>query len=415
MTMKDSENIDVKSGNWKNKCGKTAWNRRKFGIALSVSVAAVAMAGILAYCWAGEIYASVRSPNTPAVSSDMKAAEPAEDVVLLPDKVRILLLGVDERPKEADQGRSDTLLVMVVDTRTREVSVLSVPRDTRVRVKGLGWDKINHAYAFGGVDAVKQTTEEFLGIRVDYYAKVDLASFGRVVDALGGLNIDVDKRMEYVDSWDHYVIDLKPGLQRLDGKSALQYVRYRDEEGDIGRVRRQQKFLRALLAEISSANIVLKLPSIIREVVASLETDLPMPLLLGLAHQLKTGLNREMTTNMVEGLPYYIDDISYWIPDVMKTRHKISEMQGVAFSGNVRSAAVRLADEYQWNLPARAQLDNGVEVAAKEAPPIKANLPPVAEKKVLPISESKAPPPMPSSIKPPVKPNPTAIRQKEGN
>jgi LCP family protein required for cell wall assembly len=401
----------------KNNCGKTAWTRRKYIVALMVSLTVVATAGALDYWRADEFYASVRHPDKPAVGSvagsDLKATEPAENDALLPDKLRILLLGVDERPKEADQGRSDTLLVMIVDTRTRAVSILSVPRDTRVRVKGLGWDKINHAFAFGGVAAVKQTTEDFLGIRVDYYAKVDLASFGRVVDALGGLDIDIEKRMQYVDVWDHYVIDLKPGLQRLDGKSALQYVRYRDEEGDIGRVRRQQKFVKALLAEISSANIVLQLPGIIREVVASLETDLPMPLMLGLAHQLKKGLNGAVMTNMVEGQPYYIDDISYWVPDVMKTRQKIAELQGVVFSGNVRAAAMRLADEYQGNLPARAQLDDGVDVAAKESPPIKATLLP--EQKVAPISQSKAPPPMPSSIKPPVKTNTAIIQQKVGN
>lgn len=378
------------------KVGKT----NKYIIALIVSLTVVAMAGVPA-----------RSPDTPAVSPvvgpDIKAVEPAENSGLLPDKLRILLLGVDERPKEADPGRSDTLLVMIVDTRTRTVSVLSVPRDTRVRVKGLGWDKINHAFAYGGVAAVKQTTEEFLGIRLDYYAKVDLASFGRVVDALGGLDIDVEKRMQYVDSWDHYVIDLKPGLQRLDGKKSLQYVRYRDGEGDIGRVRRQQKFLRAIVAELTNASVIVKLPGIIREIAAALDTDLPMPLLLGLAHQLKNGLQGEISTNMVEGFPYYINDISYWIPDVMKTRQVIAEMQGVAFSGNVRTAALRLADEYQSNLPAR-QLDEGVDVAAKASPPSKVK-PPVSEKKVLPISESKAPPPMPSSIKPPI------IRQKEGN
>jgi len=385
------------------------WNRRKIIIAMIVSITVVATAGVMAYWWAGEIYASMRNPNKPAAStvesSDMKATEaegPAEDYVLLPDKLRILLLGVDERPKEADPGRSDTLLVMIIDTRTRAVSILSVPRDTRVRVRGLGWDKINHAFAFGGVAAVKQTTEEFLGIRADYYAKVDLASFGRVVDALGGLNIDVEKRMYYVDTWDHYVIDLKPGLQRLDGKSALQYVRYRDEEGDIGRVRRQQKFLKAVLAEVSSVNVVLKLPGIIREIVASLETDLPIPLMLGLAHQLKKGLNGEVATNMVEGLPYYINDISYWIPDVMKTRQKIAEMQGVSFSGDVRETALKLTEEYQWNLPAQEQ-----------SPPIKAKLPPVAEQKALPISESKAPPPMPSLMKPPVITNTAVIRQKK--
>jgi LCP family protein required for cell wall assembly len=350
-----------------NKTPKKQWNRRKSVIALSLLLLVAATASALAHWRAGALFASGRPGNSPVTSPIAKEGEEKENVMSPPHKLNIMLLGVDERPKEDDPGRSDTLLVMMVDARTREISILSVPRDTRVWVKDLGWDKINHAYAVGGVSASKQATEEFLGIRVDYYAKVDLASFGRIVDALGGLNLDVEKRMQYVDSWDHYVIDLKPGVQRLDGRAALQYVRYRDEEGDIGRVRRQQKFLKAMLAEMTTATLILKLPDIIREVIASLDTDLPIPLMLAIANQLKKDLSVEIKTNIVEGLPYYINDISYWVPDVMKTRHKVSEMQGFAFSGNIHSAAVKKADEYRRNLPTHAYLDDGTDYSGKDS------------------------------------------------
>ena len=168
-----------------------------------------------------------------------------------------------------------------------------------------------------------------MGIPLDYYVQVDMKSFCRVIDAIGGVSIDVEKRMQYEDTWEHFVIDLKPGLQHMDGNTALQYVRYRDEEGDIGRVARQQKFIRAVVAEVSTPMIILKAPSIIREVFAALDTNIPMPLMFGIARKLKDGLSTGLKAYMVEGLPYYIDDISYWIPDVLKTRQKVAEIQGV--------------------------------------------------------------------------------------
>ena len=325
--------------------------RRRIWLLAGIMAILALLAGLLVFWWFGGRLSTLR----PSVKGDKET----EHYMVPPNKLNILIMGVDDRPKEDDPGRSDTLLVMTVDTESREASIISVPRDTRVRIKGLGWDKVNHAFLVGGVDLTRRTTENFLGIPMDYYAKVNLESFGRIVDAIGGVTIDVEKRMQYEDTWDHYVIDLKPGPQRLDGRTALQYVRYRDEEGDIGRVARQQKFIKAVLAEVSSPAIILKAPSIIREVFASLDTDIPVGMMLGIANKLKSGLSGGFRTHMVEGLPYYIDDISYWVPDVMKTRQMVAEMQGVPFEGNVRAAAMRAADEYRQALPANAHLDDG--------------------------------------------------------
>ena len=309
------------------------------------------VAGALSFWWFG---GRLNSPR-----AAVKRTEETENYIMPPNKLNILIMGVDDRPKEDDPGRSDTLMVMTLDTDSKEASIISVPRDTRVRIKGLGWDKVNHAYLVGKENLTRQTTENFLGIPMDYYVKINLDNFGRIVDAIGGVTIDVEKRMQYEDTWDHYVIDLKPGVQRLDGRTALQYVRYRDEEGDIGRVARQQKFVKAVIAEVSSPAIILKAPSLIREVFASLDTDLPIPLMFGIARKLKDGLSGGFHTHMVEGLPYYISDISYWVPDIMKMRKMVAEMQGVPFEGKVRAAAERTAAEYRAALPANAHLDDG--------------------------------------------------------
>ena len=375
--------------------------RRNMWMALSGLLLLAVVAGALSYWWFGGRIMARR----PVVSRNQET----EHYMVPPNKLNILIMGVDDRPKEDDPGRSDTLLVMTIDTESREASIISVPRDTRVRVKGLGWDKVNHAYLVGGVALTRQTTENFLGIPMDYYAKINLESFGRIVDAIGGVTIDVEKRMQYEDSWDHYVIDLKPGVQRLDGRTALQYVRYRDEEGDIGRVARQQKFIKAVVMEISSPAIILKAPSLIREVFSSLDTDIPAALMLGLARKLKDGLSGGFKTQMVEGLPYYIDDISYWVPDIMKTRQMVAAMQGVPFEGKIRAAAQNAAAEYRQGFPANAHLDDGtyypgMDKAKTTKPGVKA---PAASTKKTPVKPPvKTPVPAKPSTTTPAKPAP---------
>ena len=375
--------------------------RRNMWMALSGLLLLAVVAGALSYWWFGGRIMARR----PVVSRSQET----EHYMVPPNKLNILIMGVDDRPKEDDPGRSDTLLVMTIDTESREASIISVPRDTRVRVKGLGWDKVNHAYLVGGVALTRQTTENFLGIPMDYYAKINLESFGRIVDAIGGVTIDVEKRMQYEDSWDHYVIDLKPGVQRLDGRTALQYVRYRDEEGDIGRVARQQKFIKAVVMEISSPAIILKAPSLIREVFSSLDTDIPAALMLGLARKLKDGLSGGFKTQMVEGLPYYIDDISYWVPDIMKTRQMVAAMQGVPFEGKIRAAAQNAAAEYRQGFPANAHLDDGtyypgMDKAKTTKPGVKA---PAASTTKTPVKPPvKTPVPAKPSTTTPAKPAP---------
>ena len=114
-----------------------------------------AMAGAISYWWFGGSL-SAKRPS-------IKRGEEAEHFINPPNKLNILIMGVDDRPKEDDPGRSDTLLVMTIDTESRAISIISVPRDTRVRIKGLGWDKVNHAFMTGGVDRTRGNDGEFLG------------------------------------------------------------------------------------------------------------------------------------------------------------------------------------------------------------------------------------------------------------
>ena len=160
------------------------------------------------------------------------------ELEFLSGKKNIVVMGCDIRKDDA--GRSDTLFVVMMDKSDKKAALLSVPRDTRVKIKGHGWDKINSAFAYGGHKLTQETVQNFLGIKLHNYVVVDFQGFKGLVDAVGGVDINVEKRMYYYDPYANFEIDLRPGNQHMDGKTAMQYVRYRDEEGDIGRIRRQQ-------------------------------------------------------------------------------------------------------------------------------------------------------------------------------
>lgn len=267
----------------------------------------------------------------------------------LPHKVNILVMGVDERSD--DVGRSDTMFVVTVDTSTKQVSLLSIPRDTRVKIPGHGWDKINHAYAEGGHNLSKRAVEDLLGIPMDYYAKINFAAFNKIVDAVGGVTVDVEKRMYYEDPYDNLVIDLKPGEQKMDGRTAIKYVRYRDEEGDIGRIARQQKFIKAMLSEVTSPFILPRIPGIIREVNSAIETDMTTAEMLNLAKLLNDAAKSGLKAETVPGKPAYISDISYWLPDINELRNYVALSQGMTADEKFVSSARSTASQYERSIP----------------------------------------------------------------
>ena len=262
-------------------------------------------------------------------------------------KKNIIVLGVDERAEEHDVGRSDTLFVVMFDTKNKAASLLSVPRDTRVRIKGHGWDKINHAYAYGGRELTQKTVEELLGIKINNYVMVDFKGFTGLVDAIGGIDIDVEKDMYYHDTWDGFTVDLKKGRQHLDGKTAIQYVRFRDEEGDIGRIRRQQHFLMAVYDKITSADMLLHIPGLAKQLTSMVKTDMPLGDMIDLGRALHSMVKEKgLSMAMVPGTPKYIDGISYWLPDITDLRELMVKMQGATMTEHYKSAAELMEKEY---------------------------------------------------------------------
>ena len=277
-------------------------------------------------------------------------------------KKNIIVLGVDERPEEYDVGRSDTLFVVMFDTNKKAASLLSIPRDTRVRIKKHGWDKINHAYAYGGRELTQATTEELLGIKINNYVMVDFKGFVGLVDAIGGVDINVEKDMYYYDSWDGFKIDIKKGMQHLDGKTAIQYVRYRDEDGDIGRIRRQQHFLMAVYDRITSANMLLHIPGLAKQLTSMVKTDLPITDMVDLGRALHAMVkSKGLAMATVPGTPEYIDGISYWLPDITDLREQMVKMQGATMTATYKSAAELMEREYHEAVAKAKQGDDSAE------------------------------------------------------
>lgn len=266
--------------------------------------------------------------------------------------MHVMILGVDRR--EDDVGRSDTMMVTAVDMDQKKAALLSVPRDTRVKIDGYGYEKINHAYAYGGHKLSQNAIENLLGVSIDHYILIDTKAFERIIDAIGGIDINVEKRMYYEDPWDDnggLVIDLYPGEQHLNGQKAIQYVRYRDGEGDIGRIGRQQHFIKAVLAKVISPEMLPRLPKLVEEVSSAIKTDMSLAELLEFANTMKSVHDNGLTAQMVPGQPAYIDDVSYWIPDITDLRALLASELGSNLTAEASDKAQADEDAYMDDLP----------------------------------------------------------------
>jgi LCP family protein required for cell wall assembly len=220
--------------------------------------------------------------NTTIVNHGNKAAakEPETEIPVWKgtERVNILLMGVDRRGMRPDATpRSDTMMVVSIDPVSKTYDLFSILRDTYVEIPGHGKARINSALVEGGPELAMETVSQFTGIPVERYVITDFEGFKSLIDAVGGVELDVEKNMYYRDPSDKgkYDINLKKGWQRLDGEKALQYVRFRhDAMSDYTRTERQRKLLTALAAQMKSATTALQLPTILKSVSPYIQTNI---------------------------------------------------------------------------------------------------------------------------------------------
>lgn len=200
-------------------------------------------------------------------------------VDLTKDHFSVLLAGTDARPGDTS-SRADTLIVATFNKQGKKVSMLSIPRDSLVYIPYVEReDKINHSFAHGGIDATIETVENLLDIPIDYYALVNFNGVVTIVDALGGIEVDVLLPINTLDSNDkRQSIQLEPGLQTLNGEEALAYarMRYEDPEGDIGRTKRQQQVIQAIVEKSTSLSSITKLNGLLDAAGENLQTNMSL-------------------------------------------------------------------------------------------------------------------------------------------
>ncbi|MDE5072953.1 MAG: LCP family protein [Trichodesmium sp. St16_bin4-tuft] len=239
--------------------------------------------------------------------------------------MNILVMGIDEVPGVTEdspnvfEGRSDTLLLVRANPRKKTVSLLSVPRDTKVQIPGIGLAKINEANLYGGPKLAKNILKNTLNnVEVDRYVRVSKKGFRELVEQLGGVEVFISQPMFYIDNTQQLKIDLQPGWQTLNGEQAQQFARFRDEVyGDIGRVQRQQVLLKALRSRITNVTVLPRLPQIIRVMQKYVDTNLSFPEMLALI-SFSLDLERDdLKMVMLPGRPSSRNEYfaSYWIID----------------------------------------------------------------------------------------------------
>lgn len=254
------------------------------------------------------------------------------DISNYKERINVLLLGVDTLENKNSQSgqtgtRSDTIIILSVDPVTKTGFILSVPRDSYVRLPDGTQTKINHAHSYGGTELALQTIKEFVKIPIHHYVKVDYRALFKTVDDLGGIEFDVPIDMKYRDSQSvpPLNIDLKAGVQVLNGEQAMGLLRFRKAKGydDFGRMETQQKFIESVFKKVVSPSSIPRIPDYVDTIYKYVETDMSTTDILSL---LKIGLSIDFTTLQKATLPatpIMIGGISYMDIDKVQMQEQI--------------------------------------------------------------------------------------------
>ena len=241
------------------------------------------------------------------------------------EPMNILILGMDRSYaghtflKNA-AGRSDTIILVHFNPYTTKINLLSIPRDTIVRIPDGGWQKANAALALGGPSLAMDTFSKFLGVPVNHYIIVSLDSFEHMVNAIGGVRIYVDRPMHYTDHAGHLDINLDEGWQTLYGHEAHEFIRFRHEAmGDIARAQRQQRFMTAFFGQLTSWRGMLGLPGVFLALGRDLQTNVSLGDLARMANMCRMLPRHDIQMILLPGEAAPNPDLgSTWVPDLEK-------------------------------------------------------------------------------------------------
>jgi len=275
-------------------------------------------------------YSFLSRLSEPAKKSDIKPKVAEKN-----EPVNILVMGVDIGTPGAtnknDPKRTDTIILMNYNPQTREINLVSIPRDTFIILNKKS-EKINAAHAYGGVPCLIDAVEKLLDIKVNYYGKIDYNGFRQVIDAIGGINMEITRRMDYDDNLQNLHIHFKKGeTVHLDGKKAEEFFRWRKNndntglvDGDIGRIENQHLFIGKVVEKFRSASILPKIPSIMKVIPNYVETNMEPNDILNYGWAFTKVDKEKIKTLTLQGEAKYMHDVSYFVYDENKNKDILS-------------------------------------------------------------------------------------------
>lgn len=252
-----------------------------------------------------------------------KSEKRSQEVQIEDDPFSILLLGVDER--QGDRGRSDTIIILTINPHQKTMMLTNIPRDTLVHIPGHRQkDKINHSYAYGGIELTRKTVEEFLDIPIDGFVKVNMQGLEGIVDALGGIEVQVPFDFTFNG------ITFRQGNMTLNGREALAYARMRkvDPKGDFGRIYRQQQVIRGIINKGSQFSSLNRLDYLMEHLGTNLKTDIPPFQFLRLQQSYSGIEEQNLQTITFRGVNQHINGIYYFIvspAEIERVHHQLAQ------------------------------------------------------------------------------------------
>jgi LCP family protein required for cell wall assembly len=307
------------------------------------------------------------------VTEQQNGLSPDEETPSLAgERVNILLLGTDKRLVEQGPSRTDTMIVVTVDPETKTAGMLSIPRDLWVPIPGHSENRINVAHFLGELDKypgggpalAKKTVQYTLGIPIHYYVRINFEGFEKLIDAIGGIQIDVKSAIhdeKYPDNnFGYMTVDIPAGVQLMNGKTTLQYARARHGSSDFSRARRQQEVLRAVRDKVLSLNIPLtRIPEMLRLVGDSVQTDISlgeMYSLAKLARELNPDINSVVIDETMTTRQLTPDGADVLLPNRDLIREAVNQLLG---NPNPTSTAVQSDTALVAQEAAKIDIQNG--------------------------------------------------------
>ena len=254
------------------------------------------------------------------MGDDSEAKNWISDLQNSNEKFQVLLIGVDSLDsKKAKNTRSDVMMVLDIDGEKKTASLISLPRDSRVKIKDHGKTKLNHAYAYGKADLALETVNENFDLDIPYYIVVDYAFVKDVVNIVGGIDVDVPMDMDNEDpSADPPLsIHLKEGPQHLNGDQAMQFLRFRKgyKNADLDRVKAQQAFMAAFVDKVKSSKGILHAPSLLVSYMDNTTSNMPLSKVSRMGLTMLSVGQENLETATIPGTADMIGGLSYYIVD----------------------------------------------------------------------------------------------------